>query len=547
MFHSNQTENKAMKTIFKSTLLLAVAAGMGLTSCVEEVYPTSSVTQDQLASSEKAGEAMIFAMPGFMVNWNTSGGEWHGDFGYSSMMHIRDCMTGDMSILGAGLNYNQWGNYTEIVYLGQNYASVQRIWNYYTQQVLACNKALRHYYEGIEGDYNQGARATALAFRALTYLDMARWYEFLPNNNTSAVNIEGNDVTNLTVPIVTENTTEEEARNNPRATRDEMFNFILSDLQYAEQNIGKAGYGTALLPDLGCVYGLYARLYMWVENYAKAAEYAEKAISASGCQPLNQEAWTNTNTGFNSPDNTSWMWGLKFEKENGAVGTGICNWTSMMSPEADYGYAAVGACPIVDARMYARISDTDFRKLSWITPGVTSLVYDFPLIEEKYRGYYVNYFPYCSIKFRPGMGNTTDPNVGSATAVPVMRVEEMWFIYIEAIAHSNPAQGKALIEQWMQTYRDPKYTCSASSMEDVVEEIVFQKRVELWGEGQTLWDIKRLNYSVVRDYEGTNFYEDSRKNTVGRPAWMNMVLVQTEGNNNAAVAKWNNPDIPDNY
>lgn len=536
-----------MKAIFKSTLLLAVASSLTFSSCIEEVYPTSNVTQDQLESSVKAGEAMMYAMSGFMVNWNTTGADWHGDFGYSSMMHIRDCMTGDMSVLGIGLNYNQWSNYTQIVYLGQNYASVQRIWNYYTQQVLACNKALGIYHADVEDDYSKGARATALTFRAMTYLDMARWYEFLPNNNTSAVNIDGNDVTNLTVPIVTENTTEEEARNNPRATRQEMFDFLLADLLYAEQYISNVSYGTRLLPDLGCVYGLLARLYTWVEDYPKAAEYADKAIKASGCTPLTQDAWTNPKSGFNSMDNSSWMWGLKFEKENDAVGTGICNWTSMMSPEAEYGYAAVGACPIIDANMYARISDTDFRKLSWITPGVTSLVNDFPLINEEDRGYYVNYFPYGTIKFRPGAGNGTDPNEGSATAVPVMRVEEMWFIYIEALAHTNPAQGKQELEKFMQTYRDPNYTCSASSLDEVVEEIVFQKRVELWGEGQALWDIKRLNYSVVRDYEGTNFYEDSRKNTVGRPAWMNMVIAQTEGNNNQAVAKWNNPDIPDNY
>ncbi len=537
-----------MKTILKSTLSLALAAGVGLTSCVDEVYPTSSVSQDQLESSEKAGEAMIFAMPGFMVNWNTTGAEWHGDFGYSSMMHIRDCMTGDMSILGIGLNYNQWSNYTQIVYLGQNYASVQRLWNYYTQQVLACNKALGTYHAGVEDENGKGARATALAFRAMTYLDMARWYEFLPNNNTSAINADGNDVTHLTVPIVTENTTEEEARNNPRATREEMFNFILSDLKYAEENIGNAHYGTILLPDLGCVYGLYSRLYMWIEDYAKAAEYAQKAISASGCTPLDKETWTNINSGFNTLDNPSWMWGLKFEKENEAVQTGICNWTSMMSPEASYGYAAVGACPIVDAAMYARISDTDFRKLSWIVPSPSSpLLYDFPLLVEEDRAFYVYNFPYASIKFRPGMGNTSDFNVGSATAVPVMRVEEMWFNYIESVAHTNPAQGKQLLEQFMTTYRDPNYTCEVTDQDAVIEEIVFQKRVELWGEGHTLFDIKRLNYSVTRKYEGSNFYEESQKNTVGRPAWMNMVMVQTEGNNNKAVAEWNNPDIPDNY
>ncbi len=157
------------------------------------------------------------------------------------------------------------------------------------------------------------------------------------------------------------------------------------------------------------------------------------------------------------------------------------------------------------------------------------------------------YGPYCAIKFRPGEGNGDDYNVGSATAVPVMRVEEMYFIEMEAKAHTNPAEGRQLLQDFMTTYRDPAYTCSVSSMDDVVEEIVFQKRVELWGEGTTLFDIKRLNYSVTRQYEGSNFLAGTEKNTVGRPAWMNMVIVQTEGNTNKAVTEWNNPDIPDTY
>ena len=79
-----------------------------------------------------------------------------------------------------------------------------------------------------------------------------------------------------------------------------------------------------------------------------------------------------------------------------------------------------------------------------------------------------------------------------------MRVEEMYFIEAEAVAHTNAAKGKELLETFMKTYRYPKYTCKVSSTDDVVEEIVFQKRVELWGEGQTFFDIKRLNYSVTR-------------------------------------------------
>ena len=77
-----------------------------------------------------------------------------------------------------------------------------------------------------------------------------------------------------------------------------------------------------------------------------------------------------------------------------------------------------------------------------------------------------------------------------------MRVEEMYFIEAEAAAHLNASEGKTLVEKFMQTYRYPEYSCSVSSSDDVVEEIVFQKRVELWGEGLTFFDIKRLNMSL---------------------------------------------------
>ena len=98
----------------------------------------------------------------------------------------------------------------------------------------------------------------------------------------------------------------------------------------------------------------------------------------------------------------------------------------------------------------------------------------------------------------------------------------------------------------MQT-RDANYNSQLTDKESLIEEIVFQKRVELWGEGQSFFDIKRLNYSVKRAYTGTNFYELCRFNTNGRPAWMNICIVATEENNNSAVKGYNNPDPSDLY
>ena len=95
----------------------------------------------------------------------------------------------------------------------------------------------------------------------------------------------------------------------------------------------------------------------------------------------------------------------------------------------------------------------------------------------------------------------------------------------------------------MKANRDASYSCSASGTDAVVDEIILQKRIELWGEGHTFFDIKRLNMSVTRAYKGTNVTDDNQlMNTEGRPAWMNFVISQSEEDNNNGVIGWNSPD-----
>ena len=128
-----------------------------------------------------------------------------------------------------------------------------------------------------------------------------------------------------------------------------------------------------------------------------------------------------------------------------------------------------------------------------------------------------------------------------------MRVEEMYFIEAEAAAHTDGAKGAALLNTFMKTYRDANYNCTLSNSDEVVQEVVLQKRIELWGEGRTFFDIKRLNMSVTRAYDGTNFPKPVRYNTNGRPAWMNFVLPKFEGVYNTPVYNYNNPDPSGRY
>ena len=455
----------------------------------------------------------------------------HYEWGYGSLMHIRDVMTSDMTVVATGYDwYSPWG---ENRGQGENFANTQYVWNFHRDMLYQINKTI----EACEtmGDKAVAEKAVAYAYRALIYLDWAQMIEFLPNEVTSPITEAGNDVTNYTVPIVKGVVSPRDTIEVPRATREEMAEFILSDLAVAESCVVNLNDDSKELPHLDAVYGLKARYYMWLGDYANAKKYARLSIDNNTGYVMSEDECLNIATGFNTA--TPWMWASTTQKEDDVVENGILNWVSWMSPEAQYGYSAVGATSMIDAAMYARISDTDFRKLMFKAPAGHALEAKVPYIDAAWGAELPEY---AAIKFRPNEGNTQEYWVGSSTSYPLMRVEEMYFIEAEAAEHLVPGEGIALLTEFMVNNRDANYTVAADV--DAIDEIVFQKRVELWGEGQSFYDYKRLNMSVTRAYEGTNVDYRRRFNTTGRPAWMNFCIVVTAKATNPALKGWENPD-----
>ena len=537
-----------MKNIAKLILGTCISSSVLLTGCIDETFPTSGATEDQLTSSEKALDAMLWAMPAYFNTFQLLPSRQDYDWGYGSLMHVRDVLTGDMAVAYSGSGYDWYEAWGTCQAMDEDRMLQQFPWWYYYKFIQTANNVIAVIDPETAPESQLGYLGAAYAFRALGYLDAAQMYEFLENDVIPSVNKSGNDVLHLTVPIVRENMTEEEARTNPRATREQMAEFILSDLNAAETYVPHLTETSKTLPHLAAVYGMKARYYMWLASsgseeqtqyLADAREYARKAITASGLTPMNEQQCLSTTSGFN--DLSCWIWGSQLASEDGQVKSGIITWTSWMSNETTYGYTGQEPFLMIDANMYARISDTDFRKRMWKAPEGGLLEGQTPFIDEEHGA---NLPAYASVKFRPGQGNMEDYTVGNVVAFPVMRVEEMYFIEAEAAERMAAGEGKQLLEDFMRNYRDKQYTCRAI---DVVDEIVFQKRVELWGEGLTFFDIKRLDMSVTRGYSGTNFSDMARFNTDGRPAWMNMVIVSQERDNNTALAGWENPDVTDCY
>lgn len=528
-----------MKTIIKSLATALVAMPL-LTSCIEETFPTSGVTQGQLEASVEATSALVWGMPGNMISLSSGYSSMHCNFGYPALMHALDVMTDDM-VVDYGNGYDWFATWSTVgTGLGEDYAICQTVWETFYNQILACNKAIAAINPESENETLRFYYGAALAYRAYTYLEAAQCYESLPTALNNCISPKGKDIAGLTIPIVTEKTTEDEVRNNPRATHEDMFKFIENDLLTAVSYLDGVTSPSKTLPDLAVAYGVLARLYLWDAQYAKASDFANKAITTSKAKPLTAEEWLNTSTGFNDDSASAWLFSLKYEAENDAVKTSIINWTSFVSNEQDFGYSIAGARVHIGAYFYNRMDNLDFRKLAYVAPESSILSGKERYLDAQFA--IDNEFDeYTSLKIRPGNGEMVDYKTACAVAIPLMRVEEMYFIDAEAKAHLNPTDGNEALKSFMRTYRYGTYDNEASTEEDVVEEIIFQKRMELWGEGRNFFDVKRLNMSVTRAYSDSNFSKTlNAYNTEGRPQWMNFCIVKQELSNNIAVQDYNN-------
>ncbi len=514
---------------------------LNFTSCIDETEPTNIITQEQIEGNASAAEGLVMGIPATM-NIQYFGDRRDWAFGYGAIMHIRDIYTEDLAAHNDN-DYQQYYYFGRNEYQGRDYVFMQYLWNFPMKIISAANQVINSIEPENSNEASLGFLGSALCYRAMLYLDMARSYEFLPSDvYPSAVSPDGKSIAGLTVPIILGTETEEELRNNPRATREEMYEFIKGDLEKAIEYLPGLKSSSKTLPNLDAAYGLMARLHMWVENYEEAEKYARLAINASTTSPISQEQGMNTSTGFN--DISQWMWGSTITKE--ALWSNLANWTALIVNETWFGYPGPsGGCDnCMDANMYKRMSDTDWRKLMYKAPAGSALEGKNVFIDAELGE---GLSEYASTKFRPGSGNINDYVVACVTNYPLMRVEEMYFIEAEAAAHQDAARGKQMLENFMSTYRDPQYTCMPTEQSAIVEEVVFQKRVELWGEGQSFFDVKRLNLPVTRGYEGTNHLESERFNTTTRPAWMSWVIIKSEEDGNVAITGLNNPDPSGKY
>ncbi len=474
-------------------LLGTVLSGMMLAGCADlDTAPKGdTVTDDQKKDAVEQNPSMASAAVSaitsnfsFFVDATALG---HNDFGYPSVMLMTDSRGMDMVSTVTGFNWFSNG-----VTLGdyQNTSDENSmIWTDMYNQIFTANAVAKTINVDTEESQAQYFLAQALGIRAFDYFILAQLYQYTYEGNLDAP----------CVPLLLDTNADEVGANGAkRATVGAVYEQIMTDLNNAVDLLSKTKEERAdkRYLNLGVALGLRARVEMVMQNWEAAAADAQKAIDCCGATPLTAEEVSVP--GFNKLDAKNWMWGIYVDETDRVVTSGICNWPSHMGSLC-YGYASVGGCRRINVDLYNKINSTDVRKGWWLDSNGKSV--NLTSAEQKYLTSDVKAPAYSQVKFGAYKGE-----IGTSTNacdIPLMRVEEMYYILAEAQAMAgNPAQGLATLKNFTTSYRDPGYNVTASSAESVQEAVWMQRRIELWGEGLSYYDLMRLRKGIDRRGSG---------------------------------------------
>ena len=259
-----------------------------------------------------------------------------------------------------------------------------------------------------------------------------------------------------------------------RNTVGEVLDQAEKDLKNAVENLGQ-GYkrpGKNYI-DQSVANGLLARYYLLTQKWSEAAS-AAKAARAGYTQRNN----ASLHDGFMDVDASDVMWGFNHTSETQTAYASYFSHISNLAP----GYAGLNYCAkLIDKRLYDQIADDDYRKTLFNGPAGDASQ---PTAGAK--------LPYANLKFGSD-GNWTMDYI-------YMRAAEMVLIEAEALARQGKNAEAATVLKDLMSNRQPSWNKTSVTVEDVL----LQRRIELWGEGFSYFDLKRNNKGIDRNYEGSN-------------------------------------------
>ncbi len=464
--------------------LLLLLIGIVTISCNKEFLekqPTAALSADKFKEVARlnpgVAQSLIPGIYSLTFQFGVGGNGGHTDFGHKSFDMASDMMAGDMVLTSK--KYNKFvGEYalTDMTKTGDR---PYMLWRYCYKIIRATNKLIAGYEDKMpDTDEAKAVYGQAKALRGYAYFYLANYFQqpYLESQDKGCV------------PLYTEPAVNAKGL----ATVKEVYDVVISDLETASKALVNFNRTNKSEMNKYVAEGWLVYAYLNTGEYAKAEALCNDIINNGGFTLMSKEEVVKS--GFNSINIPGWMWAIDLTTDNTPNLPTFWGMVDIFT----YSYASVGNSFAIDEGLYQAIPDTDVRK----TQFADAFGNGQKLPTDKF---------YDAAREYQGDKTWTNDEV-------YMRVAEFYLAKAEAQARQgNDAGAKATLLQ-LVSKRDSKASERINSLsgQKLLDEIYFQWRVEMWGEGRSLFAAKRFKKTITRgsnhiDLAGQSYdYNDSR-------------------------------------
>lgn len=457
-----------MKKIFLFIAAFAFITSAGCKKSYLDTKPSNGVTVEQLFSQLSSVYAALNGSVKEQFAFSVGSAEGpHDAFGQKAYDLANDLMGNDIVVYSSGYGwFNRDYNYTEF----QN-ANIDRqsdlAWYLYYDLIRQVNNIIANA-DNLAGSQTDRdlIKGEAIGIRAYCYFYLVNYYQQTYKGN------EGKPGVPLRIIPTLEDI--------GRGTVQEVYDQLVLDLTQAETLLNNKPRSDKSHIDASVVRGFRARVALLMEDWPTAASFAHSARQGYTLLDVNLPGtmqYTDV-AAFSSVSNTEWMWGSIIPEPEATIYASFFSHVDVNTG----GYAALGGQKLITKDLYDKIQVGDIRKNCWTEP----LTGSDPNVD------------YNQVKFRVPGPLDTDPATKWAGDYVYMRNAEMYLIEAEALARQGQeADAKTVLSELIVS-RYPTYDASGLSGQALIDEILLQRRIELWGEGFALMDIKRLGHGLNR-------------------------------------------------
>ncbi|WP_208890014.1 RagB/SusD family nutrient uptake outer membrane protein [Polaribacter sejongensis] len=454
-----------LKTVF------ALAVITTFLSCGEdflEKSPTEFISaEDVITTGEldpSISDANLRGIYSMMINTGTGGFSTdHEDFGQKGYDIFTDFLSGDLALTAN--NYNRYGNFVNLLST-VDYADNDNYmpWRYYYRVIRSANQVISTLggNEAIpESDASKHALGQAKTLRAYAYFYLSQLFQ-KEYNATEAI-----------LPLYTTPTDPVFAQ----SPMSDVYDFMIEDLTSADSLLIGFDRANKTGANQDVARALLAYVYAAKGDSASnllAKGLADQVIDAG--YPLMTS--TEVVGGFNDLNTPAWIWGFDITLANGLD---LASWWGQIDVFT-YSYQWAGDRKGIDNVLFSKIKDNDIRKTQFDT--INSL---------QPRNKFYN-----AARVIGGQRNIEDDYI-------YMRVAEMYLLSAEMAAKEGQDAAartrlNELLSERFTEATDYAYVNGLSG-DDLLDEVILQTRIELWGEGKSYLSMKRNKQTMTR---GTN-------------------------------------------